>query len=153
MTVRGYSFSDEVRAALADAREEAARLGSESVGTEHVLLALLNPTVIGAARVLTAIGADVTRMRDELESRVTASEPRDGTEAKYTREAKLVLERAMMACRTMGHETLGVEHLLVALWECEPSLASDVIDAERIRIEALRAEVAHAYPRVFETPE
>jgi hypothetical protein len=52
-----------------------------------------------------------------------------------------------------GHETLGAEHLLVGLWECEPSLVRDVIDAERIQIEVLRAEVERAYPRAFESPE
>ena len=153
MTGRGYYFSDEVRSALADAREEAARLGSESVGTEHILLALLDPQVAGAARVLKAVGASTTRMRDELESRVTIREGRGATDGTYTRDAKLLLERAMMAVRTLGQETVGVEHLLVALWECEPGLARDVIDSERIQVEAVRAEAERAYPRVFETPE
>ena len=38
--MNGYNFTERVRKVLAMAREEAARLHHEYVGTEHILLAL-----------------------------------------------------------------------------------------------------------------
>ena len=39
--MNGYNFTDRVRKVLQMAREEAARLHHEYVGTEHILLALI----------------------------------------------------------------------------------------------------------------
>ncbi len=40
--MNGYNFTDRVRKVLQMAREEAARLQHEYVGTEHILLGLLH---------------------------------------------------------------------------------------------------------------
>jgi ATP-dependent Clp protease ATP-binding subunit ClpC len=39
--MNGYNFTERVRKVLAMAREEAARLHHEYVGTEHILLGLI----------------------------------------------------------------------------------------------------------------
>ena len=51
--MNGYNFTERVRKVLAMAREEAARLRHEYVGTEHILLGLIREGEGVAAAVLT----------------------------------------------------------------------------------------------------
>jgi ATP-dependent Clp protease ATP-binding subunit ClpA len=51
-----YNFTDRVRKVLAMAREEAIRLQHDYVGTEHILLALLE--VEDGSGVLSGLGVD-----------------------------------------------------------------------------------------------
>jgi ATP-dependent Clp protease ATP-binding subunit ClpC len=51
--MNGYNFTDRVRKVLQMAREEAARLHHEYVGTEHILLGLIREGEGVAAAVLT----------------------------------------------------------------------------------------------------
>ena len=63
--MQGYNFTERVRAVLAMAREDAARLHHEYVGTEHLLLALVREGEGVGANVLLSLNIDldeVTRL-------------------------------------------------------------------------------------------
>jgi len=63
----GYNFTQGVRTSLAMAREEAARLHHEYVGTEHMLLGILLPEEKGiAAQVLQQAGLTVVTARETV---------------------------------------------------------------------------------------
>src|SRR5919107_190850 len=63
--MNGYNFTERVRKVLAMAREEAARLHHEYVGTEHLLLGLLREEKGIAAQVLTDTGVNLEAARAE----------------------------------------------------------------------------------------
>src|SRR6266704_3131369 len=63
--MNGYNFTDRVRKVLQMAREEAARLHHEYVGTEHILLGLLREEKGIAAQVLTDAGVNLEQARAE----------------------------------------------------------------------------------------
>jgi ATP-dependent Clp protease ATP-binding subunit ClpC len=60
--VRGYNFTERVRKVLAMAREEAARLHHEYVGTEHILLGVIREGEGVAATILQNLAVEI----DEL---------------------------------------------------------------------------------------
>ena len=64
--MNGYNFTDRVRKVLQMAREEAARLHHEYVGTEHILLGLIREGEGVAAAVLTNLSVDL----DEIQQRI-----------------------------------------------------------------------------------
>ena len=64
--MNGYNFTERVRKVLTMAREEAARLHHEYVGTEHILLGLLSEGDGVAARVLTNLGLDTEVTRQNI---------------------------------------------------------------------------------------
>src|SRR5437899_8015705 len=69
--MNGYNFTDRVRKVLQMAREEAARLHHEYVGTEHILLGLIREGEGVAAAVLTNLNVDLERSEEhtsELQS-------------------------------------------------------------------------------------
>ena len=69
-------FTDKARTSLAVASAEAERLGHNFLGTEHVLLGLLQSGGV-AAQVLASEGLTVDAVRDEVRRRVGSGSPTD----------------------------------------------------------------------------
>src|SRR5437016_4532504 len=63
--MNGYNFTDRVRKVLQMAREEAARLHHEYVGTEHILLGLIREGEGVAAAVLTNLNVDLEEIQQK----------------------------------------------------------------------------------------
>ena len=73
--MRGYNFTERTRKVLAMAREEAARLHHEYVGTEHILLGLIREGEGVAATVLQNLSVDLDGLQQTLESTVKKGDP------------------------------------------------------------------------------
>jgi len=140
--MNGYNFTMRVRKVLGHAREEAARLGHEYVGTEHELLGLLRERDGVAATVLLNLHADANALRDRIESIVKrgSSEP-VGPDLPYSSRAKKVLEYAMSESRELNHAYVGTEHLLLGLLREQKGMAAQVLVDSGITLDAVRAEV------------
>src|SRR5258706_15992662 len=68
--MNGYNFTDRVRKVLQMAREEAARLHHEYVGTEHILLGLIREGEGVASAVLTNLNVDLEEIQQQIEETV-----------------------------------------------------------------------------------
>ena len=68
--MNGYNFTDRVRKVLQMAREEAARLHHEYVGTEHILLGLIREGEGVAAAVLQNLNVDLDEIAQRIEETV-----------------------------------------------------------------------------------
>jgi len=93
-------FTERVRKVIYLAREEAARLQHDYIGTEHLLLGVIREGEGIAAAVLNNLGLDLDRIRQEVENMVA---PSGGTmtigEIPFTPRAKRVLELAVEEAR------------------------------------------------------
>ncbi len=139
-----YNFTDDVRRALAEARNEALRLSHDYVGTEHVLLGLLRLPESRAAGVLEALGATPERVRSAVESMVrkgAAARPGRGPDLPYTSRAKKVLEFAMDDAKRTGAAYVDTEQLLAGLLREEKGIAAQVLNALGVTVDAMRAVV------------
>lgn len=124
-----YNFGDDVRRALAFARQEAVELGHEYVGTEHQLLGLLRVEESRAVRLLEEFGATAAEVRARLETAVVrqGSSTLSLGELPYTSRGKKVLEFAMTSARDLKHSYVDTEHLLVGLLREEKGIAAQVL--------------------------
>ena len=68
--MNGYNFTERVRKVLAMAREEAARLHHEYVGTEHILLGLIREGEGVAATVLQNLNVELDDIQQKIEETV-----------------------------------------------------------------------------------
>src|SRR5512134_790140 len=138
-----YNFTDRVRKVLQMAREEAARLHHEYVGTEHILLGLIREGEGVAAAVLTNLNVDLEEIQQKIEETVkkgkapAAAGPPD---LPYTSRAKKVLELAMAEARELNHSYVGTEHLLLGLLREEKGIAAQVLNSLGVSLEEARAE-------------
>jgi ATP-dependent Clp protease ATP-binding subunit ClpC len=140
--MNGYNFTDRVRKVLQMAREEAARLHHEYVGTEHILLGLIREGEGVAAAVLTNLGVDLEDIQQKIEETVKKGKAAaaTGPELPYTSRAKKVLELAMMEARELNHSYVGTEHLLLGLLREEKGIAAQVLTDAGVTLEHARAE-------------
>ena len=137
-------FTERVRRVMFLAREEAARLHHDYIGTEHLLLGLLREGQGIAASVLNNLGLDLDAIRQAVESMVSST---GGTltigEIPFTPRAKRVVELAVEEARQLGHNYVGTEHLLLGLIREGEGVAARVllqmgVDRKKVREETLK---------------
>ncbi len=137
-------FTERVRKVMYLAREEAARLQHDYIGTEHLLLGLIREGEGIAANVLSNLGLDLDVIRQAVESMVASP---GGTltigEIPFTPKAKRVLELSIDEARQLGHNYVGTEHLLLGLIREGEGVAARVllelgVDRKKVREETLR---------------
>ena len=143
-------FSERLRGVLSEAREEAARLQHEHVGTEHLLLALLEDSnrdgdgATPAARlVLDVLAVDREKLREVLEQTVLRGRPTAAEEKlSYTSRARAVLELAMAEARMARAGTVDTQHLLLGLVREERGVAAQVLLDFGVTLDKARTELA-----------
>src|SRR3989304_3578330 len=140
--MNGYNFTERVRKVPAMAREEAARLHHEYVGTEHILLGLIREGEGVAATVLQNLNVELDEIQQKIEETVKKGKAAQATgpDLPYTSRAKKVLELAMGEARELSHSYVGTEHLLLGLLREEKGIAAQVLTDAGVNLDAARAE-------------
>ncbi len=137
-------FTDRVRRVMFLAREEAARLHHDYIGTEHLLLGIVREGEGLAATIITNLGIDLDVIRRTIESMVPSS---SGSvtigEIPFTPRAKRVLELSVEEAKNLAHNYVGTEHLLLGLIREGEGIAARVLlefgaDFKRVKDEVVR---------------
>jgi len=121
-------FTDRARKVMALARKEAQRFNHDFIGTEHILLGLIQEGSGVAANVLKNLGVEINKIRSEIEKNVQSG-PSMVTmgQLPFTPRAKKVLELSMEEANELGHNYIGTEHLLLGLVREENGVAVKVL--------------------------
>jgi len=121
-------FTERARKVIILAKEEAKRFNHDYIGTEHILLGLIREGEGVAAAVLEKMGVSLENIRLEIEKLV---QPGPTTQIigdlPFTPRAKKALELAAEEARSLGHNYIGTEHLLLGLIREEEGVASQVL--------------------------
>jgi ATP-dependent Clp protease ATP-binding subunit ClpC len=103
---------------LSLAHQEAERAQQGLIGTEHLLLGLLEEDGGVAGRVLRELGLELERVREMIQ-RVSVEGHIESGKVELAPDTQLVLEYALEEARKMGHHYVGTEHLLLGLVRSE----------------------------------
>jgi ATP-dependent Clp protease ATP-binding subunit ClpC len=120
---------------IADAREEAARLQHEYVGTEHLVLALSRQAA--DATLLVALGVDPQRVHTsigDIVRRGSAALERT-TERPFTMRTKRSFALAAESARELGHTRVDIAHVLVGLLRERSNIGAQVLTGEGLTVE------------------
>ena len=140
MGSRFEKFSERARRVLSLAQEEAQRFNHNYIGTEHILLGLVRETEGVAARVLSGLGVDLSKVRSAVEFIIGRGEKPAQGEIGLTPRAKKVVELAVDEARRMNHTYIGTEHLLIGLLREGEGVAAGVLESLGVTLEKVRAE-------------
>jgi ATP-dependent Clp protease ATP-binding subunit ClpC len=112
-------FTQRARRVLSLAHQEAERARQNNIGTEHLLLGLMDEEGGVAGRVLRELGMTSERVR-EVVGRITGiSANFDPNRIELAGETQQVLEYAVDEARRLGHHYIGTEHILLGLVRVE----------------------------------
>jgi len=135
-------FTDRARKVMALANQEAQRFNQDYIGTEHILLGLVKEGSGVGATVLKNLEVDIKKLRFEVEKMVKSG-PDMVTMGKLpqTPRAKKVIEYAIEEARSLNHNYVGTEHILLGLLRETEGIAAQVLMNLGLKLEEVRQEV------------
>ncbi len=137
----GPYYTERVKKVLQLAREEAKRLSTDYIGTEHMLLALIRAGKGVAMAVLEELDVDINRLKVALEENVSSA---GGTmtigEIPLTPLAKKVMEYARQEAELLKHNYIGTEHILLGLLHEDEGVAYRILTQLGVDLKRAREE-------------
>ena len=136
------NFTPRAQQVLALARKEADRFHHNYVGTEHLLLGLINLGQGVAVNVLQKMGLDLDTVRAAVEQQVgTGPEAKPAGNVPYTPRVKKVLSLAGKEAKSLNHSYVGTEHILLGLLREGEGVAARVLKSLEVDVERCRSEI------------
>lgn len=122
-------FTDGVKNAWKFAASEAARLGSDYIGTEHLLLGIAHEKDTAGGKILNSLGVTVEAV-EQLLSQYSQGRSLFSTGEVYAApRTKRVLEMAVEEANELGNSYVGTEHLLLAILHEGGGLAVHILES------------------------
>ena len=137
-------YTDSVKKAWKFAAEEAAKLGSEYVGTEHLLLGISNEKESAGGKVLNSLGITVEALEEYLGAYNDSGFFRSN-ELYVAPRTKRVLEMAVEEANELGNNYVGTEHLLLAIIHEGGGLAVQILE----QFNVTGTNLQHAFEQVM----
>lgn len=144
-------FTQRARRVLSLAHQEAERLRQNMIGTEHLLLGLIEEEGGVAGRVLRELGLEPDRVREMVE-RMSGFGQYRGGKIDLAPGTQQVLEFAIEEARRMGHHYIGTEHLLLGLVRSQEGLAMEVLRKLGVTSEQIRRQTRRILQESSTTP-
>ena len=136
-------FTDRARRVVVLAQEEARALNHNYIGTEHILLGLIQEGEGVAAKALESMGISLDAVRTEVKEIIGSGGNPPSGYIPFTPRAKKVLELALREALQLGHKYIGTEHILLGLIREGEGVAAQVLvklgaDLSRVRQQVIQ---------------
>ncbi len=134
-------FTERARKVVVKAQDEARFLKQNYIGTEHMLLGLIDEKEGIAARVFYELNLSVDEIRNAVKEIVTEGTSESYEHIPFTPRAKKVLELSLREALQMGHNYIGTEHLLLGLLREGEGVAARVLNSLGITMNIVKEKV------------
>ncbi len=135
-------FTERGKRVFHFAQSEALRLGHSVVGTEHILLGLLDDKDGIVSQVLPKFNIDSQSLRHEIEHFAGSGEPSPSViDLPTSPRAKMVIELSMREARKMSVNYVGTEHILLGILAEGEGMAAQLLASHGMDLANCRAVV------------
>ena len=134
-------FTERARKVIVKAQDEARFLKQNYIGTEHVLLGLIDEKEGIAAKVFQEIGIAFNDIRAAIKDVVTEGTSESYEHIPFTPRAKKVLELSLREALQMGHNYIGTEHILLGLLREGEGVAARVLNSLGVTLNNVKEKV------------
>ncbi len=138
-------YTERARKVINLAQKEALKLKHNYIGTEHILLGLINERSSMGVKILQALGIDLDTLRAEVVRSVGRGVYPGGGEIAFTPRAKKVLEYALDEARRLQHNYVGTEHILLGLIREKGGVAAHILSAMGVDIDTARIQLIQLF--------
>ncbi len=135
-------FTERAQRVLVAAQKEAAQMGRNYVGTEHLLLGILTDPG-SAAGALEGVTLDAAR-QEVIQMLGKGDDNSPIRTMVYTPRTKKVLEQSAKEARDLQHNYVGTEHLLLALIHEREGVAATILTKMGKNLQKMREEILRA---------
>lgn len=122
-------FTQKANTALNAAIEYAENLGHTYIGSEHLLLGLLSSEGSVAYTALTARGITADSVENAVRNSVGIGTATVLSPSDFTPRSKNIIETSIGIARSLGHNYVGTEHILVAILRDNSCYAMDILSS------------------------
>lgn len=138
-------FSPKVKKVISRSRDEAIRLGQDFIGTEHLLLGIMQERNGLAVRVLDSLEVNVKELAQTIERSVRkSSSPKASLEVgsiPLNKHAEKVLKVTFLEAKILKNDEISTEHLMLSILKHEENLASRILNEFDVNYEVFKAEL------------
>ncbi len=140
------NFSHRVQMVIQYAREEAIRLNHDYIGSEHLLLGLIREGEGVAIEVLKNLGCDLDEIKKAIEDMIKATgDTMTIGNLPLTKRAEKILKMTYVEAKNFKSNTIGTEHLLLALCKEKDGVAAQVLLSFDVDYDAVRKELENIF--------
>ena len=134
-------FTERACKVVVLAQEEARHFNHNYIGTEHLLLGLLQEDKGGAARVLNSLNISLDEVREQVESIVGYGREITVSRPPFTPRSKKVLDLALREAWQLGYSYIDTEHILLGFVMEPEGVAARVLSKLGVDPDKVRREV------------
>ena len=144
MTGRYEKFTPQARGAIRLAEEAAQSLSHGSVGTEHLLLGLLEEGTGVAYRVLSECGVELSKVRELMEELISGNSALRTRGELWTPRAERVLENSYHEAVRFKAPLVGTEHILIAMIRENDCVATRILNTMGVSVQKIYVDLFSA---------
>ncbi len=140
-------FSPKVKKIISLSRNEALRLGHDYIGTEHLLLGMIQDNDNLAVRVLDAMDVDFNELKFKIEDTIAETKadqtPVAAGNVPLNRQAERVLKVTFLEAKNLNSDEISPEHLMLSILKHGDNIASKVLSEFDINYESYKSELEY----------
>jgi ATP-dependent Clp protease ATP-binding subunit ClpC len=130
-------FSPRIKDVLSYSREEAIRLGNESIGLEHIFLGILRDGEGVAIEIL-----NLSEIKQSIEEKLRTGKDIDSqASVQLMKSAEKALKLVYLEARAFNSPTINTGHLLLALIKDKDSMISNILSEYHINYYILKSRL------------
>lgn len=134
-------FTEKALKVIMLAQDESRRLGHNFIGTEQLLLGSIGEGTGIPAKVFKALGVNIRDARTEVEKIIGRGSGFVAVEIPFTPRAKRVLDLAWSEAKSLRHNYMGPEHLLLGVIAEGEGVAVRVLENLGLDVAKVRSQV------------
>ena len=134
-------FTGKAQRAFTLALEHAQKLGNTYIGSEHLLLGLLEERDSVASRMLNKRGISYTKIRDAISSTSINADKSSLTLSDLTPRVRKIIENAYKLSEKNKQTLVGSEHLLYSLLNENDCLAVRILEQNGLYIQEMQSDI------------
>ena len=148
-------YTEDARKVIARARQEAQKFNHDHVGTEHLLLGMIEVKEGVAAEVLSHRQINLSKAKEQVAKLVENPMASKGIECDMlprTEHAQNVLDDAIEEARQLKHNYIGTEHLLLGLLHEKNATGDKVLENLGLKLDDVREDILKHFNRSDSLP-